>query len=133
MAQRRMWQACVTGILVLAASFLMSGQAPAAGISKPDISVLLATHMQGAGLLNVVGAQVFVSGPPGDQFGLEVAQQGTKRLAAPQVAVDRFRIDLQPRRHALEDADQSGPVRLAGGQEPQHDFFGLDVDRSFVC
>jgi hypothetical protein len=79
MAQRRMWQACVTGILVLAASSLMAGQAPAAGTPKPDISVLLATHMQGAGLLYPVGALLTVSGPPGDVFGLEVAQQGTKR------------------------------------------------------
>ena len=67
------------------------------------------------------GAAVADAGADLDRVGLDLhpAAAAVAELAPRHVAVERLAVELEPGRHALDDRDEPGPVRLAGGGETE--------------
>ena len=67
------------------------------------------------------GAAVAQAGADLDRVGLDLhpPAAAVAELAPRHVAVERLALELQPRRHALDDRNQAGAVGLAGGGEAE--------------
>ena len=67
------------------------------------------------------GAAVADAGADLDRVGLDLhpPAAAVAELAPRHVAVERLAVELEPGRHALDDRDQAGPVRLARGGEAE--------------
>ena len=66
-------------------------------------------------------AAVADAGADLDRVGLDLhpPAAAVAELAPRHVAVERLAVELEPGRHALDDRDEPGPVRLAGGREAE--------------